>query len=134
MDREVEKTTEDRWGQYECCHKVPLILTSVYVQRQFQRLVEMLILLHLDPSDSAGLRAYRLQVKERLYRFNFVCVTCLCLPYFNTWGGPFLGNSSPTREGRKTRKTGRNLPKCLRRLSQNSSPDSLILEKCHFFF
>jgi len=39
--------------------------------RQFQRLVEMLILLHLDPSDSAGLRAYRLQVKERLYRFNF---------------------------------------------------------------
>ncbi|KAF8810097.1 histone acetyltransferase type B [Phlegmacium glaucopus] len=39
--------------------------------RQFQRLVEMLILLHLDPSDSAGLRAYRLHVKERLYRFNF---------------------------------------------------------------
>jgi len=39
--------------------------------RQFQRLVEMLILLLLDPSDSAGLRAYRLQVKERLYRFNF---------------------------------------------------------------
>lgn len=39
--------------------------------RQFQRLMEMLILLHLDPSDSAGLRAYRLQVKERLYRFNF---------------------------------------------------------------
>ncbi|KAF8870694.1 histone acetyltransferase type B catalytic subunit [Gymnopilus junonius] len=39
--------------------------------RQFQRLVEMLILLHLNPSDSAALRAYRLQVKERLYRFNF---------------------------------------------------------------
>jgi len=39
--------------------------------RQFQRLVEMLILLHLDPSDKAKLRAYRLQVKERLYRFNF---------------------------------------------------------------
>ncbi|KAF8164021.1 histone acetyltransferase type B catalytic subunit [Pholiota molesta] len=39
--------------------------------RQFQRLVEMLILLHLDPSDKASMRAYRLQVKERLYRFNF---------------------------------------------------------------
>lgn len=55
------------------------MLTNVNVQRQFQRLVEMLILLHLDPSDSAGLRAYRLQVKERLYRFNFVCATCVFL-------------------------------------------------------
>ena len=32
----------------------------------------MLILLRLDASDAQGLRAYRLQVKERLYRFNFV--------------------------------------------------------------
>ncbi|RDB23989.1 Histone acetyltransferase type B catalytic subunit [Hypsizygus marmoreus] len=39
--------------------------------RQFSRLVEMLILLRLDPSDARGMRAYRLQVKERLYRFNF---------------------------------------------------------------
>ncbi|KAJ6500600.1 histone acetyltransferase type B catalytic subunit [Mycena sanguinolenta] len=39
--------------------------------RQFNRLVEMLILLRLDPADSRGMRAYRLQVKERLYRFNF---------------------------------------------------------------
>ncbi|KAJ3931743.1 MAG: histone acetyltransferase type B catalytic subunit [Lentinula lateritia] len=39
--------------------------------RQFQRLVEMLIQMHLDPMDARGLRAYRLQVKERLYRFNF---------------------------------------------------------------
>ncbi|KAG7441079.1 histone acetyltransferase type B catalytic subunit [Guyanagaster necrorhizus] len=36
--------------------------------RQFHRLIEMLILSRLDPAD---LRAYRLQVKERLYRFNF---------------------------------------------------------------
>jgi histone acetyltransferase 1 len=34
----------------------------------------MLILLRLDPSDARALRAYRLQVKERLYRFNFVCL------------------------------------------------------------
>ncbi|TFK34824.1 acyl-CoA N-acyltransferase [Crucibulum laeve] len=39
--------------------------------RQFQRLVEMLILLKLDPTDLRAARAYRLQVKERLYRFNF---------------------------------------------------------------
>ncbi|KXN82637.1 Histone acetyltransferase type B catalytic subunit [Leucoagaricus sp. SymC.cos] len=39
--------------------------------RQFHRLVEMLILLRLDPHDAGALKAYRLQVKERLYRFNF---------------------------------------------------------------
>ncbi|KAG6332244.1 hypothetical protein ID866_6845 [Astraeus odoratus] len=39
--------------------------------RQFHRLVEMLILLHLDPTDTRAAKAFRLQVKERLYRFNF---------------------------------------------------------------
>ncbi|KAN0075406.1 Acyl-CoA N-acyltransferase [Tylopilus felleus] len=39
--------------------------------RQFLRLVEMLIMLHLDPTDVQSTRAFRLQVKERLYRFNF---------------------------------------------------------------
>ncbi|KAF8626361.1 hypothetical protein AX15_005012 [Amanita polypyramis BW_CC] len=39
--------------------------------RQFQRLVEMLMLSHLDPLDIRGLKGYRLQVKERLYRFNY---------------------------------------------------------------
>jgi len=33
--------------------------------------MEMLILRRLDPNDDASLKAYRLQVKERLYRFNF---------------------------------------------------------------
>lgn len=32
----------------------------------------MLILLRLDPADARAMRSYRLQVKERLYRFNFV--------------------------------------------------------------
>ncbi|KAG6845691.1 hypothetical protein H0H87_004952 [Tephrocybe sp. NHM501043] len=41
--------------------------------RQFQRLIEMLLLLRLDGSDVRVERAYRIQVKERLYRFNFVC-------------------------------------------------------------
>lgn len=52
-------------------------------KRQFQRLTEMLILLHLDPLDAEALKAYRLQVKERLYRFNFVSndygLLCCCL-------------------------------------------------------
>ncbi|KAG6898244.1 hypothetical protein C0992_002258 [Termitomyces sp. T32_za158] len=39
--------------------------------RQFHRLVEMLLLLRLDSSDARAERAYRIQVKERLYRFNF---------------------------------------------------------------
>ncbi|KAG7446149.1 uncharacterized protein BT62DRAFT_155548 [Guyanagaster necrorhizus] len=36
----------------------------------------MLILSRLDPAD---LRAYRLQVKERLYRFNFVSILPVCM-------------------------------------------------------
>ena len=32
----------------------------------------MLIMLHLDPTDVQSAKAFRLQVKERLYRFNFV--------------------------------------------------------------
>jgi len=39
--------------------------------RQFHRLVEMLIMLHLEHTDSQAKRAFRLQVKERLYRFNY---------------------------------------------------------------
>lgn len=39
--------------------------------RQFSRLIEMLQLIHLDPLDVRSQRSYRLQVKERLYRFNY---------------------------------------------------------------
>ncbi|KAI0759471.1 acyl-CoA N-acyltransferase [Irpex lacteus] len=39
--------------------------------RQFSRLVEMLQLRALDETDVLATKAYRLQVKERLYRFNF---------------------------------------------------------------
>ncbi|TFK87923.1 histone acetyltransferase type B catalytic subunit [Polyporus arcularius HHB13444] len=39
--------------------------------RQFHRLVEMLILRNMDITDERAQRAYRLQVKERLYRFNY---------------------------------------------------------------
>ena len=46
-------------------------------QRQFHRLVEMLQLLNLDPLDTKGFKAFRIQVKERLYRFNYVSIPLL---------------------------------------------------------
>ncbi|KZV91056.1 histone acetyltransferase type B catalytic subunit [Exidia glandulosa HHB12029] len=39
--------------------------------RQFQRLMEMLALRSLQSGDEKANRAYRLQVKERIFRFNF---------------------------------------------------------------
>lgn len=42
----------------------------------------MLILKHLDPSDTRAVRSYRLQVKERLYKFNYVSRSILRLHAF----------------------------------------------------
>lgn len=39
-------------------------------KRQWQRLIEMIQLLELDPQDKTMIKRYRLQVKARLYRFN----------------------------------------------------------------
>ena len=63
------------------------------LQRQFHRLVEMLILKHMDPADERANRAYRLQVKERLYRFNFVRTpSSLALLFFSS--SPFPSSNS----------------------------------------
>jgi histone acetyltransferase 1 len=40
----------------------------------------MIILLRLDPADARAQKAYRLQVKERLYRFNYVSLSCVIGP------------------------------------------------------
>nr|GAT53690.1 histone acetyltransferase type B catalytic subunit [Mycena chlorophos] len=56
----VDKTWREKW-------RSDLKMAA----RQFHRLIEMLILLRLDPNDELAERAYRLQVKERLYRFNY---------------------------------------------------------------
>jgi histone acetyltransferase 1 len=37
----------------------------------------MLIQLRLKPTDTRAAKAYRLQVKERLYRFNYVSTSIL---------------------------------------------------------
>ena len=55
-------------------HGLMYMFPGSVMQRQFSRLVEMLQFRALDESDALALRAYRLQVKERLYRFNFVSV------------------------------------------------------------
>jgi hypothetical protein len=70
-----------------CVHFVRFALSIRLIfwcyKRQFERLMEMLILRRLDPSDVATLKAYRLQVKERLYRFNFVSNAVAFLPLFH---------------------------------------------------
>ncbi|KAG7086509.1 hypothetical protein E1B28_002462 [Marasmius oreades] len=60
MGPPVEKGWAEKW-------RVKLKIAG----RQFFRLVEMLIQMHIDPLDERAMKAYRLQVKERLYRFNF---------------------------------------------------------------
>lgn len=80
------------------------------LQRQFNRLIEMMILLRLDPRDQAKLRAYRLQVKERLYRFNFAS----SFPFFplvldSQRHRVLPGNPRATRKRRKIREVGRNV-------------------------
>lgn len=77
----VERGWAEKWrkdlkiaGVSSCLHAIPRRILDAFFEfkRQFSRLVEMLILRDLDPTDERALRAYRLQVKERLYRFNFV--------------------------------------------------------------
>lgn len=81
----------------------------------------MLILLHLDTANTLAVKAFRLQVKERLYRFNFVrfCLTIhdnsLTILHWTMAGG-----LSPTRRPRKAREAGRNLSKRHRRLPADS--------------
>jgi len=79
MGGKVENEFEDCWGELFFASVGTALLDAYgYVKRQFHRLVEMLIILHLDPADLRAERAFRLQVKERLYRFNYVSHTnCL---------------------------------------------------------
>ncbi len=60
------------------------------MQRQFDRLLEMLLLKRLDRKDDAKVRAYRLQVKSRLYRFNYVSPLLPLLPVINAFVGDAL--------------------------------------------
>ena len=70
-------------------------------QRQFERLIEMLALRKLDPTDEGALRAFRLQVKERLYRFNFVSNAYDDRPQGLIKGQGNIGNSGRERAERE---------------------------------
>lgn len=73
----MEGAVEDCWGTVATRRVRFLFLTFFMPQRQFHRLVEMLQLLNLDPLDTKGFKAFRIQVKERLYRFNYVSIPLL---------------------------------------------------------
>ena len=64
----------------------------------------MLILKKLDPSDSKAARAYRLQVKERLYRFNYVCTMVSIVYKFDAYlfVAVYAGNFGAIGKGRET--------------------------------
>ena len=86
----------------------------------------MLIMLHLDPADSRAGRAFRLQVKERLYRFNYV----RSLPFVSTYFGLPLyflpGNSRSARERRASGEARRDIPERAGRLLADIGYDSLM--------
>lgn len=67
--RAATKLNEVHWR----CSSYSLAILTCNTQRQFARLVEMLWLLKLGKT-AAKNKDYRLMVKERLYRFNYVCV------------------------------------------------------------
>jgi hypothetical protein len=73
----------------------------------------MLIQRSLPPGDEEALRRYRLQVKERLYRFNFVRSPDTIFQHLLTES---IGAIDAVRERRAAGKTGRNLPNCPSRL------------------
>ncbi len=97
----------------------------LHEQRQFSRLVEMLQLRALDETDVLATKAYRLQVKERLYRFNFV--RSVPFPLAIIFLTCFTGGIDAVGEGRSTTKAGGDVPVGLRGLSANPSHDSMKL-------
>ncbi|BEI83453.1 hypothetical protein CcaverHIS002_0400570 [Cutaneotrichosporon cavernicola] len=66
----LEGVGADKRGS-RCAWEAGLRQKYKIAQRQFDRLLEMLLLRQLDRKDPAKVRAYRLQVKSRLFRFNY---------------------------------------------------------------
>lgn len=80
-------------------------------------------MLHLDPADMLAEKAFRLQVKERLYRFNFVSERrrrLVCWAYLMITGS--LGAAGERREAREA---GGNVSDCQRGLSQDPGYGSI---------
>ena len=67
-----QEDIQDRGRELRNFTALSVDLTLRYVKRQFDRLLEMLLLRELDEKDAARVKAYRLGVKARLFRFNYV--------------------------------------------------------------
>ena len=80
----------------------------------------MLLLKELDQSDDAKVKAYRLQVKARLYRFNYVSENRLRCEMVITLTA---GNVVPNVTGGEERRLGKNLRVGRRRLRADTGDD-----------
>lgn len=56
---------------------------GIFLQRQTQRCIEIHLLRQLNKRDMQEYRQYRLHVKERLYKFNAVCASCILLIFIS---------------------------------------------------
>ncbi|CAE6404436.1 unnamed protein product [Rhizoctonia solani] len=70
-DQIVELTVEDPSEAFEDLRDRNDMERLLSLERQFHRLIEMLLLRELDSSSKQAQKAFRIQVKERLYRFNY---------------------------------------------------------------
>jgi hypothetical protein len=89
--------------------------------RQTQRCIEMYLLSNINKLNADEYKAYRLQVKKRLYSFNFVSISSMCLiaaSDTDPLGRFFLGCAERNGRIRKKRETSCYLFRRRRRLSQ----------------
>lgn len=71
LNKSLTEPIRKKWKLADVRPPLPPPLPSLTLpQRQFYRLVEMVLLLSLDLSSPAASKAFRLTVKRRLYLFN----------------------------------------------------------------
>lgn len=92
-------------------------------QRQFQRLMEMLALRSFNSGNEKAARAYRLQVKERIFRFNFVRpLPLLCIARSSDLAS---GNFGSAGKGGEAGEAGGDLPSRARGLPAYPGPSEV---------
>ncbi len=86
----------------------------------------MLIQLHLNPADARAIKAYRLQVKERLYRFNYVSMGNHMALDDKTHWSVFTGDACSARGKGAPGEARRDISERSRRLSENPGDGPVI--------
>ena len=87
----------------------------------------MLIQLHLKPTDTRATKAYRLQVKERLYRFNYVSAS-IYVGYGADWLAVCAGSARSARGKGEVREARRDVSERIRGLSENLVDGAIMRE------